>query len=119
MRFLADENLPFATIRLLREAGYDIVSILEESPGISDSQVLERAYLENRIIMTFDRDYGELLFKHGHLPPGGIIYFRFDPSTPCEPAEMLLKIFSEGKVDFSEHFSVLERDKLRQRPLAR
>ena len=56
MRFLANENFPLPSVRLLREAGHDVVSISEETPGITDSQVLSRAVSEQRIILTFDRD---------------------------------------------------------------
>ena len=57
MHFLANENFPLLSIRLLREMNYDISSIIENSPGIPDSEVLSRAATENQIILTFDRDY--------------------------------------------------------------
>jgi len=52
--------------------------------------VLEWAVCEDRIILTFDRDYGDLLFKRRLAPPAGVIYLRFDPATPLEPAEEVL-----------------------------
>ena len=63
MRFLANENFPLPSVRLLREAGHDVVSISEETPGITDSQVLSRAVSEQRIILTFDRDYGVMIYR--------------------------------------------------------
>ena len=54
MRFFANENMPLASVRVLREAGFDVASITEDSPGISDEGVLRRAHAENRIILTFD-----------------------------------------------------------------
>lgn len=62
MRFLANENFPLPSVRLLRSAGHDVLSITEESPGISDDRILARAVAEERIILTFDRDYGELIY---------------------------------------------------------
>lgn len=62
MRFLANENFPLPSVRLLRSAGHDVLSITEESPGISDDRILTRAVAEERIILTFDRDYGELIY---------------------------------------------------------
>jgi len=56
MRFLANENIPRAAIQTLRAAGYDVVSIGEEISGITDQAVLERAHVEQRVILTFDRD---------------------------------------------------------------
>ncbi len=58
MRFLANENFPLPSVRLLRQAGYDVASITEDSPGMDDSEVLTRATDERLVILTFDRDYG-------------------------------------------------------------
>ncbi len=63
MQFLANENIPSKSISILRNAGYDVIAIGEESPGISDRDILNRAQIEHRIILTFDRDYGELIYK--------------------------------------------------------
>jgi predicted nuclease of predicted toxin-antitoxin system len=60
MWFLANENFPLPSVRLLRQAGYDVASITEDSPGIEDSEVLTRAANEQQVVITFDRDYGEL-----------------------------------------------------------
>ena len=53
MRFLANENFPLPSVRLLRQAGYDVASITEDSPGMKDSEVLTRATDEQRVILTF------------------------------------------------------------------
>jgi predicted nuclease of predicted toxin-antitoxin system len=63
MRLLANENFPITSVKLLSEAGIDIVSISLLSPGSSDAAVMKMASSENRTIITFDRDYGELIFK--------------------------------------------------------
>lgn len=53
MRFLANENFPLPSVRLLRQAGYYVASITEDSPGMEDSEVLTRATDEQRVILTF------------------------------------------------------------------
>jgi predicted nuclease of predicted toxin-antitoxin system len=63
MQLLANENFPLVSVQLLRQANYDVASITEDSPGIEDPEVLARAVDEQRIILTFDRDYGELIFR--------------------------------------------------------
>lgn len=71
MRLLANENFPTSSVDLLRRAQHDVSSIAEESPGIKDDAVLARAVQQERLILTFDRDYGELIFRRGHAPHRG------------------------------------------------
>jgi len=115
MNFLANENFPVASTRRLRNSGHDVASIIEETPGEKDRGVLKRAYDENRIILTFDRDYGELIYRHKSFIPSGLVYFRFNPHTPEEPAEILLNILEKGKAPISGRFTVVERGRIRQR----
>lgn len=85
-----------ASARLLRKAGLDLISILEDSPGISDQEIMVRANREGRIIVIFDRDYGELIYRQ-HLPaPIGVLYLRFNPLTPEEPGELSL-VATQGR----------------------
>ncbi len=76
MKFLANENFPYPSIKILRDNDLEVFSIGEESGGISDIEVLNRAVIEDLIILTFDRDYGELLFKYRLDPPPAVVYFR-------------------------------------------
>jgi predicted nuclease of predicted toxin-antitoxin system len=117
MQFLANENLPLPSVRLLRQAGYDVAAITEETPGIEDTEVLARAADEQRIILTFDRDYGELIYRLRLRSPRGVIYLRFQPHTPEEPAVILLNLLQTAGLYFEERFTVVERDQIRQRPL--
>ena len=117
MRFLANENFPSASVHQIRAAGHDIAAIAEDSPGAKDSMVLSRAAQEERIVLTFDRDYGELIFRHKSLSPLGVIYFRFDPLTPEEPAQFLLQLLSQNQVGVERKFTVVERGQIRQHPL--
>jgi predicted nuclease of predicted toxin-antitoxin system len=117
MRFLANENFPIASIRLLRNRGHDLAAIIEDSPGINDPTVLARASAEDRIILTFDRDYGELIFRARLPPPAGIIYLRYDPIDPEEPAHHILRLIAIEELILDGKFTVAERDRVRQRPL--
>lgn len=117
MRFLANENFPLASINTLRAAGQDVASVSEDSPGAKDSEVLARAENEGRVILTFDRDYGELIYKAGLPPPVGVIFFRYDPLTPKEPGEHLLQLLAVQALSLERKFTVVERGQVRQRPL--
>lgn len=60
MRFLADENFPAAAVAGLASAGHDVAWIRTAAPGAADGDVLARAVREERILLTFDKDFGEL-----------------------------------------------------------
>lgn len=60
--FLAEGNFPVPSIHRLREAGYDVAAVIEDNRGCDDKTVMARAVSERRIIVTFDRDYGELIY---------------------------------------------------------
>lgn len=117
MRFLANENMPLASVYRLREAGHDVRAIHVESPGVSDVEVLDSCHHEGRILLTFDRDYGELIFHRGLPIPAGVIYLRFDPASPEEPAEVILLSLLVSELTFEGQFTVVQRDHIRQRAL--
>lgn len=117
MRLLADENVPYPSVRLLREAGYDVVSMSELAPGAPDPEVLRRAQAEGQVLITFDRDFGELVYHKGAPAPRGIIYFRFVPTDPEEPARFHAALFGSEEIEWIGRFTVADRDRIRQRPL--
>jgi predicted nuclease of predicted toxin-antitoxin system len=92
---LANENFPAPAIRKLRAAGVDVVAVSEVMPSVSDKEVLEYARRENRWIVTFDRDYGDLIFRTGLFPPPAILFFRQEPYPPDRPADLVLAMISE------------------------
>ncbi|WP_020595378.1 DUF5615 family PIN-like protein [Spirosoma panaciterrae] len=113
MKFLADENFPFTAFRILHESGYDIKHIALEMPSITDADVTNLAISENRIILTFDGDYGTLIFKFGYRPPG-VVYFQLPNITPDEPAYIIMNLLNEAH-QLEAMYTVVENDKIRQR----
>ncbi len=83
MKLLADENIPSSVVRALVDGGYDIVWIRTEAPGISDLEVMRYAYQEKRILLTYDKDFGELAVKDNLCPTAGIILFRLSLKNPA------------------------------------
>jgi predicted nuclease of predicted toxin-antitoxin system len=69
MRFLANENFPAASVQLLRQSGHDVLYVIEKFPSLDDEVILRRAHDEQRMLITFDRDYGELVFKRRFPAP--------------------------------------------------
>lgn len=113
MKFLADENFPITAFNILRESGYDIKHIAYEMHSVADTDVIDFAIQENRIILTFDGDYGTLIFKFGYRPPG-VVYFRLENITPDEPARFVMSIV-RSEYPIEHMHTVIESDKIRQR----
>lgn len=117
MRVLANENIPMAAIAGLRSAGWDVLAVAEVARSASDADVLALARREARVIITFDRDYGELIFARHHPVPAGVVYLPATPMRPEEPARWLLGMASQGLV-LEGYFTIFSGwDHVRQRVL--
>jgi predicted nuclease of predicted toxin-antitoxin system len=117
MRFLADENIPRASLHALRAAGHDVLSIAESFPGMADSDVLRSGIEQGRILITFDRDFGALVFRASTPAEPGIVLFRLVPMDPEEPASVLLALMEHADIRFAGRITVIGRDSVRQRVL--
>lgn len=116
MRLCANENLPEDCIIRLRADGHDVLWIREAAPGIPDADVLARARAESRLLITFDKDFGELVFKLGAKASHGIVLFRIpQPSAAVVAARVAAVLASRN--DWEGHFSVVEEFAVRMRPL--
>jgi predicted nuclease of predicted toxin-antitoxin system len=80
MRFLADENCDFTVVRALRAAGHDVLCVSEITPRAEDSEVIKLADDEKRILLTEDKDFGQLVYSHGQKTLG-VIFLRFPTSA--------------------------------------
>jgi predicted nuclease of predicted toxin-antitoxin system len=112
---LADENFPLPVIDGLSAAGYDVMSIAQTCPGINDREVLDLACRTGRRLLTFDGDFGDLVFFHGVQPPVAILYFRLHPIVTEEVLVTALRALAEVP---DGHFAVVTPENTRLRPLA-
>lgn len=116
MRFLADENFPGAAVTALEAAGHDVVWVRTVAPGASDPDVLAWTAREARILLTFDKDFGELA-RASALPPGcGIILLRMPMPRPSDVGRRLADLIT-AREDWAGYFSVIEPGRVRMRPL--
>lgn len=114
--FLANEKFPRPSIVLLRDAGYTVKSIQEDAPSISDEQVIALATDNRQIILTFDSDYGEIIFRYQLTTPPAVIYFRSKGNSPLFAGQTLLPLLQADDLVFADTFTVIERSGIRQRP---
>lgn len=119
MRFLADENWPRPSVLRLRAAGLDVEAVAEFAPGIKDTEVLAHARQREQVLLTFDRDFGELLYRRAEPAPTGVVFFRFIPAGPDEAAEVLLGLLELQSIQLIDRYTVVARERVRQRPLLR
>lgn len=112
---LANENFPYKSIYYLKEKGYDVLSIGMDNPSILDSEIMAIAINEERMIMTFDRDYGELIFRHNYRPEQGVIYLRLDNYQPHEPGIIIEEIITNGEILLTRALTVIDKNGIRQR----
>ncbi len=96
----------------LRKRGHDVVWILTHAPGISDEEVLAHAKNENRVLLTFDKDFGELVFRAGKSASFGVILFRISAKSPEYVAETAARVL-EYREDWLGHFAVVEDTRIR------
>jgi predicted nuclease of predicted toxin-antitoxin system len=116
MRFLADENFPRPAVEALRKAGWEVLSIAAECPDISDEEVAVLCADQQRILLTFDKDFGELVFRRGLSAGSGVVLFRITPESPEEAAGVALALV-ESRPDLRGSFCVVTRDRVRVRPM--
>jgi predicted nuclease of predicted toxin-antitoxin system len=115
MRFLADENFPGSAVAALQAAGHEVVWVRTMAPGITDLDVLAWASQEGRILLTFDKDFGELA-RGSTLPSAcGVILLRMPMVR--DVGQQVASLIT-ARDDWACHFSVIEPGRVRMRPLA-
>jgi predicted nuclease of predicted toxin-antitoxin system len=116
MRFLANENFPGIAVAALEAAGHDVVWVRIAMPGASDAEVLARAARERSILLTFDKDFGEIA-RSASLPAGcGVVLFRTPMPRPSEAGQRIAEVIA-SRSDWAGHFSVIEPGRVRMRPI--
>jgi predicted nuclease of predicted toxin-antitoxin system len=116
MRVIVNENITGTVIRELRQRGHDVLSVKESMRGEDDVSILQRAEVEQRVIVTQDKDFGELAFKYRLPASCGIILFRISGVDPSADNQRILDVI-DSRSDWMEHFSVVTDDRIRMRPL--
>lgn len=116
MRFLADANVGRAVVAMIRSLGHDCRDGTTLPARMADAEVLQLAATEGRILVTSDKDFGELVFRLGVVTPG-VVLIRIQARTEAERAEILLRWWPriEGRLPGS--FVTVGERSVRVRPL--
>jgi predicted nuclease of predicted toxin-antitoxin system len=116
VNFVADECCDALLVAGLRGDGHDVVYIKEVSPGCDDDAVLYLAASQQRILLTEDKDFGELVVRF-KLPAYGIVLLRIDPADPDAKLIRLREVLFQDAARMPGSLVVIDEAKTRFRPL--
>ncbi len=116
MKFMMNENISGTVIRTLRQRGHDVRSVKESMRAALDEEVLRRAQVEQRVVVTHDKGFGELAFRFGLPASCGVILLRLSGADPGSDNRRVLEAL-EAREDWPGHFAVVTGDQTRMRPL--
>lgn len=116
MTFFADEGLDAPMVELLRNEGYTVIYAAEEMKGASDSEILERANEENAVLITKDKDFGELIIRQ-KMYSQGVILIRVEKLNSLSNCLLLLRLINKHSTELRRSFTIIEEDKIRIRRL--
>ena len=116
MRLIVNENIGASLVRELRGRGHDVLAVKESMRGADDAVILSRAQAESRLVVTQDKDFGELAFRCGLPAQCGVILFRLADDDPDAEIERMLEVI-ESRLDWAGHFAVATDDRIRIRPI--
>ena len=114
MRFLVDECTGARVARWLKEQGYEVFSVYEQARGITDDLIIKKAFDENWILITNDKDFGEKVYRE-KLPHRGIILMRLQDERSIKKIHVLQRLFSMYPQQISDHFVVVTENQVRFR----
>lgn len=112
MKFMVDECVGPTVAKWLRDQGYDVVSIYDDFAGITDDEVLQRALSENRILITSDKDFGEMVFKKQQRHCG-IVLMRLGDEKPSNKIIVLEKMLKNYFTELWYNFTVVSETSIR------
>jgi predicted nuclease of predicted toxin-antitoxin system len=114
VKFVVDESTGQSVVDELRRLGHDVFSIQETFPGLDDPPVLNIAINEDRIVITNDKDFGELVYRSG-LPHAGVVLFRLQNESAANRVRMARKVIQTCGDKLYHNFVVASESKIRIR----
>jgi predicted nuclease of predicted toxin-antitoxin system len=114
VKFLVDENIDEEITDGLRSDGHIVLSVSETKPSIADTEVMTIANSESALLLTADKDFGELIFLQ-ELPSYGVVFIRLaELSIPRQMnrISMVINNYSDSLIG---RFTVITKDRVRIR----
>lgn len=112
MRFLADESCDFAAVRALRADGHDVATVAEIARGATDDEVVALALQDRRVLLTEDKDFGQLVYAAARAL-SGVMLLRFPAPARGALANDVVTLVRERGSDLVDAFTVLQPGRVR------
>ncbi len=112
---MVDESTGMAVVNYLRSLGYDVLAVAETISQAADSDVLARASSEGRILVTNDKDFGELAFRVGQVHQG-VLLLRLQDESPTNCVRVLKAVLEQYAARLPSHFTVATESGVRIQP---
>ena len=112
IRYLADENIPFVIINELKKEGLEIESIPTDKRGMSDREIMDYALMKDLVVLTFDKDFGQLVFKE-RMQTKGIVLLRFPPTSPAKIKAIIKEVLEDKEFNPLGKFVVIHDTHMR------
>jgi len=116
VKFLADRSIPEPSVEEIRALG-NTVAVAEGETADGRASLLDRSHREGQILLTFETEYYARIFEEGAPVPTGVVCFRIDWETPRDPANLLAAVLTDDDLSIDGQFTLLEEERMRQRPL--
>lgn len=115
MKFVADEGVDGAIVQTLRGIGHEVFYVAEAAPGLTDDEVLELANSRNAILLTADKDFGELVFRLGQVHTG-VVLLRLMGLASALQAQIVVEVVERHGAQMKRTFTVVTPKMVRIRP---
>lgn len=116
MNLLADEGVDRPIVEQLRQDGQSVLYVAELESGISDEEILQRANEQMAVLVTADKDFGEMVFHQNLLSAGGVVLIRLEGLSPRRKVEIVSRVFRERGAELPKAFSVISPGQVRIQP---
>jgi predicted nuclease of predicted toxin-antitoxin system len=112
MRFLADESCDFTVVRALRAAGHDVLAVSETAPRADDKHVMQLAVRGRRVLLTEDKDFGQLVYADRRAT-AGVIFIRFPASARSGVGDAVVELLETHGAQLGRQFIVVQPGRVR------
>ena len=111
MKFLVDECTGPTVAKWLIKKGHEVFSVYNDAQGMDDDKIFQKAFEENRILITNDKDFGEKIYKEKR-PHKGVILLRLEDERSKSKIKILGKLFEKYEKELSDSFVVVTESKI-------